>query len=486
MSVGAFLAALRRRWIWVALSVVLAVAAALLESAAATPQYSATASEFFSIDVGNTASELAQGSTYAQNTVASYALLARTPTVLQPVVDSENLAGGVLALADRVTAEVVPGTVVVDVSVTDPSPAKAAELANAVTQQLGTAVEALAPVTQAGKPSVRATTVASAVVPGSPVSPRTTLYLLVALLGGLVGGALLALARDATDTRVRTPEDVAMVTPLPVLASVDTPPAADGRRRLVVSSEPHSVQAERYRSLRTAVQFTRQPGRSLSLLVTSARPREGKSTLAANLAIAFAEAGLSVALLDADLRRPSVGDTFGLEQGAGLTSVLIGMAEIGDVRQSWGPSGLHVVTTGPLPPNPSELLSSPAMEELLATLEATHDVVILDGAPLLAVTDSVLLSRLVSGTLLVGDSTKLRRRELRSALALLERAGSRVVGVVLGHVRQRSDSYGYGYAADAPTDQATAALARTAVSRSSASVRDAAAAGSLPSGVRTP
>jgi succinoglycan biosynthesis transport protein ExoP len=463
VTVGAFIEAVRRRWPWVAGAVVLALLIGLLGSLAATPSYSATARVFFSLEHGNSANELAQGSTYTEKAVDSYALLATTPAVLEPVIESENLDTSVSSLAGQVSTSVVPDTVVVDISVNDPAPRRAAALANAVAQQLGATVEELAPQTEDGGPSVRATTVAPAVPPSSPQSPRTLLNLAAALFAGLFLGALTAVFREATDTRVRSPEGVAVVTPLPVLASLDAAPMADGRRGLVVTEAPRSIQAEAYRALRTAVQFLGERGRTLSLLVTSSRPGEGKSTVAANLAIALAEAGSTVALVDADLRRPSVAETFGLEQGAGLTTVLIGQAEVEDVLQRWGASGLRVLTTGPLPPNPSELLAAPAMAEVLAELERTHDVVIFDTAPLLAVTDAVVLSRVVSGTLVVGDSTKLRRKELRSALTLLKRSGARVVGIVLSHVRQRSDVY--GYASSLEVDRETAALALSAVSR---------------------
>jgi capsular exopolysaccharide synthesis family protein len=250
---------------------------------------------------------------------------------------------------------------------------------------------------------------------------------------------------------VRTAEDLASVTTLPLLASLDTAPSGTGARALVVNAAPQSNRAEAFRALRTSVQFLAQPDRTLSLLVTSARPGDGKSTVAANLALALAESGLRVALVDADLRRPSVADTFDLEGAAGLTTVLIGQAGLDDVLQEWGSAGLHVLTSGPLPPNPSELLASPAMAAVLAELEAAHDVVVVDTAPLLPVTDGVVLSRVVSGTLVVGHARRTRRAVLREALTLLQRVDARVVGVVLSHVRQRDeDTYGYGAAEGPP------------------------------------
>jgi capsular exopolysaccharide synthesis family protein len=444
MSLHEYLQMLGRRWRWVAAAALTGVVVAALGSLTTPSSYQATSSLFFSLRFGNSANDLAAGSMFAQGQVASYALLATTPAVLQPVIDDLDLDTTVRALARQVSTEVVPETVVVDISVTDATPEGAARLANAVTTQLIATVENLAPTSDGGNATVEATTVAPAAPPTQPAGPRTTLNVAIGLLAGLIVGILAGLVRDLTDTRVRTAEDLGRVTDLPLLASLDTPPGQGARRDLVVVSAPRSAQAEAFRSLRTAVQFMSRPGRGLSLLVTSSRPAEGKSTVAANLALTLAEAGLRVVLVDADLRRPSVADTFDLEGAAGLTSVLIGLAELDDVLQGWGSSGLHVLTTGPLPPNPSELLASPAMAELLDRLGADHDVVVVDAAPLLPVTDAVVLARVTAATVVVADASRTRRPVLGEALGLLQRVDARLAGVVLTHVRQRSsDVYGY-------------------------------------------
>jgi capsular exopolysaccharide synthesis family protein len=410
----------------------------------AEPTYRATTSLFFALKFGGSANELAQGSTFAQGQAASYAVLATTPAVLQPVIDELDLDMSVRALGRQVSTEVVPDTVVLEITASAAHPRDAAELADAVGESLIVAVEDLAPLTDDGAPTVEATTVAPATPPTSRATPRTTLDLAIGLLAGLLVGMLVGLVRDLTDTRIRSAEDLARVTELPLLAGLDTPPQRDVGRDLVVVTAPRSQRAEAFRSLRTAVQFMVRPGERLSLLVTSSRPAEGKSTVAANLALTLAEAGLRVALVDADLRRPSVADTLDLEAAAGLTSVLIGQADLDDVLQDWGAFGLHVLTTGPLPPNPSELLNSPAMADLMATLGSDHDVVVIDAPPLLPVTDAAILSRITSGTLVVTDASRTRRRVLAEALGILARVEARVVGVVLTHVPQRhADVYGY-------------------------------------------
>jgi tyrosine-protein kinase len=452
MSLTEYLLTMRRRWRWVAVSALVGILVAAVGSLATPPAYRATSSLFFSLSFGSSANDLAAGVAFAQSQVDSYALLATTPAVLESVIDELDLDTTARALARQVSTEVIPETVVVEVGVTDASPARAAQITDAVTAQLVATVEDLAPLNDEGLPTVEATVISPAAAPSSPVSPRTVLNVAIGLLAGLIGGILLALVRDLTDTRIRTADDLARLTDVPLLSSLDNPPNRGGGRDLVVVRQPHSVQAEAFRSLRTAVQFTARPGRALTLLVTSARPGEGKSTVAANLALTLSEAGQRVVLVDADLRRPSVADTFDLEGAAGLTSVLIGHADLDDVLQEWGPDGLHVLTTGPLPPNPSELLSSPAMSELLARLAVDHDVVVIDAAPLLPVTDAAVLARITSATLIVGDARRIRRAVLGQALTLLERAEARVAGVVLTHRRQRAVD-AYGYAQDEPVTQ---------------------------------
>jgi succinoglycan biosynthesis transport protein ExoP len=453
MSLHEYVEMLRRRWRWVTAVALTGLLIGVAGSLTATPTYRATSSLFFALKFGGSANELAQGSTFAQGQAASYAVLATTPAVLQPVIEELGLDTSVRALGHQVSTEVVPDTVVLEITATAADPRDAAELANAIGKWLIVAVEDLAPVTDDGDPTVEATTVAPATAPVAPATPRTTLNLAIGLLAGLLVGMLAGLVRDLTDTRIRKAEDLAQVTELPLLAGLDTPPQRDAGRDLVVVTAPRSPRAEAFRSLRTAVQFMVRPGGRLSLLVTSSRPAEGKSTVAANLALTLAEAGLRVALVDADLRRPSVADTLDLEGAAGLTSVLIGQAELDDVLQDWGAFGLHVLTTGPLPPNPSELLTSPAMSDLVARLEADHDVVVIDAPPLLPVTDAAILSRLTSGTLVVADASRTRRRVLAEALSILARVEARVVGVVLTHVPQRNAAV-YGYESVGPASGA--------------------------------
>jgi capsular exopolysaccharide synthesis family protein len=193
------------------------------------------------------------------------------------------------------------------------------------------------------------------------------------------------------------------------------------------------------------------------LAVTSSLPAEGKSTVSGNLAVALAETGARVLLVDADLRRPAIAELLGVEGGVGLTTVLAGAARVEDVVQDWGGKQLQVLASGPVPPNPAELLGSPAMRGLLEDLRGRYDHVVIDTAPLLPVADAAVLSRLVDGTLLVAQAGRVRRAELTRALGNLDQVSARVLGIVLNRVRGEESSYSYGRIAHEDEPQATAA-----------------------------
>ena len=447
----------RRRWVWLVAGPVLGVLLAGVWAWSSTPTHRASSSVFFSLQFGESASALVQGSTYTQSQVTSYAQLATSPVVLQPVIDELGLDVDARALAAQVSAAPPVDTVIVEVTVTDPSAVQSARIADAVVASLSATVEGLSPTDATGQPTVRATTVAPAEVPGSSSTPRVGLGLAVGVLLGLLAGLGAAWVRELLDTRVRDAADLAALTDRPVIGTIDADRSGIDRR-VVVTAEPHSRQAEAFRQLRTNLRFLDVPGEAPDLrtiMITSSVAAEGKSTVAANLAAALAGTGERVLLLDADLRRPSVADLLGLEGAVGLSDVLIGQATIADVVQDWGTGGLEVLTAGAVPPNPAELPGSPMMAQVLAGLRTTYRYVVVDAAPLLPVADSAILSHAVDGTALVGNVTKVTRHQLTEGLAILERASARVLGVVLNQVRRADDVY--GYAARGTGDTASAA-----------------------------
>jgi capsular exopolysaccharide synthesis family protein len=198
--------------------------------------------------------------------------------------------------------------------------------------------------------------------------------------------------------------------------------------------------------MRTNLQFANVTGEAKTVLVTSSLPGEGKSTTATNLAIALAQAGQTVCLIDADLRRPMVSDYLGLDRNAGLTTALIGSADVNDLLQPWGDDSMFVLTSGQIPPNPSELLGSSEMKRLIERLEGAFDTVIIDAPPLLPVTDAAVLSQHVGGVVVVVGAQKLRVHDLDKSMNALHMVGSNVLGVVLNMLPSKGpDAYAYRY-----------------------------------------
>ncbi|MGY1750491.1 polysaccharide biosynthesis tyrosine autokinase [Modestobacter sp. SYSU DS0511] len=487
MSLHDYVDVVRRRWVSVAVPAVLAVLLAGLLSALATPTYTSTARMFFSLESGNSANDLAQGANFTQAQMASYATLVTTPSVLGPVVTELGLPESPQELARSVSARAANDTVVLEVSVTDTSAARAAEIADAVADQLGEVVSEVAPRNADGEVTVRSTVVAPAVAPLYPSSPNTKLNLAAGLLLGVVLGVLLALLREALDTRVRSDRQLRALTDAPLLGNLTADPASEDT--VVVHDQPRSAQAELYRQLRTNTQFLQVSGRPLSMVVTSSLPGEGKSTVAMNLALALAEVSDRVLLVDADLRRPTVAARLGLEQAAGLSTVLVGRASFDDVVQEWGPRRLAVLTSGAVPPNPAQLLSSGEMAELAAELLTRYEVVVWDAPPLLPVTDARLLSRHADGVVMVASGRLVRRPQLAEALQALRRVDARLLGVVMNmvSVRAQAAERGYGsYELPAVPEPRWTRLRLRARGGEPAPVAPSAAIGEVPAGELPP
>jgi len=213
--------------------------------------------------------------------------------------------------------------------------------------------------------------------------------------------------------------------------------------RLISHFDPHSPEAEAYRTLRTNLQFSMLDGELHTLVITSSGPGEGKSTTAANLAITLAQTGRAVLLCDCDLRRPSQHQIFGVPNTAGLTSLLLD-ARLSDTVQDTGIEHLRLMTSGPIPPNPSELLESKRMEQVVRELASTCDIVIFDTPPIGAVTDAALLASRVDGVVLVVSSGQTPRDQAKRAKALLDKVKARVLGVVINNARPGTrDQYHY-------------------------------------------
>lgn len=436
---------LRRSWP-ILLAAVIVGAALGLAAAKATPEkYTSSARLFVSAQAGTTASDLLQGSNFAQERVKSYAAIATSRSVLVPVAERLRVPGGASRLASQTTATNPVDTVLIRVEVTDRNPQNAARYANAVSQQLKTVVGTLEPPQSSGGSTVRVSIVEGAQPANEPSSPNTKLYVAFGLLAGLLLTWLLVLSREIVDTRLRSKEELAELSGLPILAEL---PHQKGRGGLVPDAgHPTRAHAEAYRQLRTNLQFADVDNPPRCIVVTSSVPVEGKSTVATNMSATLAESGARVVLVDADLRRPTVNRYMDIPAGAGLTSTLTAQIGLADATVPWGDTTLSVLAAGGNPPNPSELLSSHAMEQVIAELREEFDFVIIDAPPLLPVTDAAILGAKADGVIFVARRGTVRRPQIVRALEILSGVGANVLGVVVNDIQVRRQDAGNYYGA---------------------------------------
>ncbi|QOD02640.1 polysaccharide biosynthesis tyrosine autokinase [Pseudarthrobacter sp. BIM B-2242] len=459
MQLSDYLPVLRRNWLAISAITMLGLIIAATASIMVKPTYTAQTQLFVSIQSSGSVTELQQGNTFSQARVKSYVEAAKTPAVLQPVIDSLGLPLSPAELRRQVTASADLNTVIISIAVEDTSAVQASAIAQAVGTSLISTIETLESPTAGGPSPIKISVVTPASAPTVPSAPNTRLNLALGTLMGLAFGICLAIVRNVLDTKVRGEADLRRVHDAPILGGIafDTDAA---KRPLLTQTEAQSPRAESFRQIRTNLQFAHVSHKSKSMLITSSLPGEGKSTTATNLAIAMAQGGQSVVLVDADLRRPSVGDYLGLERNAGLTTALIGEADVDDLLQPWGDDALYVLTSGQIPPNPSELLGSTAMRQLILQLEQTFDAVIIDAPPLLPVTDAAVLAQQVGGVVLVVGSSKVKLPDLQKSFKALEMVDADLLGVVLNLLPAKGpDAYAYRYPKydSAPSD--TPALA---------------------------
>lgn len=460
LEIRDYLRILRQSWTLIVAFTLAGLLGAGVSSVLIKPTYTADTQLFVAIQNSGSVQELAQGNTFSQARVQSYVKTVTTPTVLQPVIDSLGLQVTSNELAGRVKASTDLNTVLISVSVSDTSPVQAAATAQAVASSLIKAVDNLEKPTTGGSSPVRLSVVTPAIAPPAPSAPNTKMNLSLGVILGLILGFAAAILRNALDNRIRGEADVQRVTDAPILGGITFDQDAT-RKPLITQVAPQSPRAESFRQIRTNLQFTHVNHKSKTVLLTSSVPGEGKSTTATNLAISIAQSGQSVALVDADLRRPMIGEYLGLDRNAGLTTALVGQADVRDLLQPWGEDGLFVLTSGQIPPNPSELLGSEAMKQLIARLEYSFDAVVIDAPPLLPVTDAAVLAQHVGGVVMVVGSQILKQAELQKSLAALTMVNADLLGIVINRLPAKGpDAYGYSYRSYSGNAQFTAPVVR--------------------------
>ena len=318
-------------------------------------------------------------------------------------------------VAGEVSATASPDTVLLTATVVDPSPQRAVQIANLVAERFVANVAQLeTPPGSTTAPLVTARIFEPARPSAGPVTPRPLFNLLLGGIVGLLAGLGLALLRHRNDTSVTSPEELREITGVPVLGAIEQDPAMT-RHPLIVDHDRSSRVAEAFRRLRTNLQFLDVDRRRSLWLVTSAMPGDGKTSTVANLATVMADAGSRVLVVEADLRRPRLAELLGVDRTVGLTNVLVRRMPGGQAVQRVR-SGLDVLASGMLPPNPSELLGSTAMAALLTQVRAEYDLVLLDASPLSPVADAVALAPQVDGVLLVVPHGAVDRQQLAAAV----------------------------------------------------------------------
>ena len=428
MNLTGYLRVLRGHWfvitVTIGASLVLAIAYTLL----ATPTYQARSQLFITVGVADSAASVYQSGRAAQQKIDSYVAILEGRRIAEEVVNDYGLGVTVDQLANGLSVRAVPRTALILVAYRDSSPERARDIANGVSEEF---VRLLDEMQQSDPRDARANAmiVETASRPTSPITPRTSRDLSFALACGIILGVALAFLLDRRDTTVKTLDDLSAVTGstgLVQLSRSDT----TAKQFVMDFARDHTSFAEEVRMLRSTLRYLSN-GSVRVLLVTSASSGEGKSTTSANLAAALAEQGATVVLLEADLRHPRMTDRLGLSTTVGISSVLTGRVDLETACQSSGYDGLHHLGSGPLPPNPSELLGSQAAATMIAELRRLYDYVIIDTPPALAVTDAATLAHQADGVLLVAEHSKTTRSEVASVTLGIESVGGSIVGCVL-------------------------------------------------------
>jgi capsular exopolysaccharide synthesis family protein len=428
------LTSLLRRWPSILVVTLLGVGAAAVAVSLVTPSYSAHA------DVLVSPPEEESTSAPARRTVASYAEVLGGRTTARAVVEQLGLADSIRSVDDDLDAAVVDDTAVLRVTATRTDADGAAE----ISQAAATAFRAWLADQDT---TLTASIVTDAVAPAGPSSPPRVLWLLIGGLVGLAAGLAAAALRRRSDQSIRTPAELEEIAGAPVLGAIAFDRAA-AETPLITSLGTHHPRFEAVRILRTNLQFIDVDRDHKVITVTSSVPGEGKSTTACNLAIALAQTGAQVALVEGDLRRPRVSEYLGVERSVGLTTVLVGRVTLDAALQQAGTPGLDVLTSGALPPNPSEILQTDAMSALVSDLRQAYDVVLVDAPPLLPVTDASLLASISDGAILVVRHGETGREAVVTAVGRLGSVGARLLGTVLSMAPLKElsrEGYGYGY-----------------------------------------
>jgi non-specific protein-tyrosine kinase len=425
MDLREYVDMLRRRWRFVVVCVLLGLVTAAASTALMPRTYTAKAQLFIATN-DKTSADAYAGGLFTQQRVKSYTKIATSPVVLRGVIDKLDLHTTPEHLANRISAQAPLDTTLVDIRVEDRSAARGQAIADETAAHFARYIDSIEKGSANAPQLVKASVVGNPEPPVTPTSPRPVLNAAIGLLAGIVVGVTGAVLRNSLDTRVRSAGDLRSRLDVTTLGVLPRP----ARRRASSGDRGRGTERDEALSrLRTRLRLPRD-GMPSSLLVTSAVNGEGRTDTAIDLAVNVARTGRRVVLVEADLRRPRLAETLGLRDAPGLTDVVTGEAALTDALQAWEAEHVRVLTGGTPPPDPTTLLSSRYLRQLLRTLEADADLVVLDSPPLLPFADAAIVAAGAEAVLLVVRAGKTRYHQVRSAIEDLAAVGARVLGAV--------------------------------------------------------
>ncbi|MDF3284679.1 polysaccharide biosynthesis tyrosine autokinase [Gordonia sp. N1V] len=440
---GESVRAVGKAWWVVIVGALVGALASCFFSLSQTPMYESSAILYVTSGSDGDSQAAYQGSLASQQRVSSYAQLVHSEAVIASALDASGLAMSTADAKKELSSQASTGTVLLTISAKDADPAVAANLTNAIAKSMVDYVRELEQPAGGGQPLAKLTVITPAVESNTAVSPRVYRNTAIGLVLGAIVGVVVALLMVRLDNRIESESSLVEVLDEPVFGVIPFDTELSGG--VMDFSTGGSSTTESFRRLRTNLAFADVDNPARVLLVTSANPNEGKTTIAINVSAALAEAGKSVVLVDGDLRSPSVSSRISVSNAQGISTFLRGEAEVSDLLQQTTVPGLDVLSSGPRVPNPSELLGSRKTRDMLSVLAKDYDFVIIDASPILPVSDAALLARYTDGTLLTVGANRCTKWALRGALSQLRLANINVLGAVLNMAATDRHRYGYGY-----------------------------------------
>ncbi len=444
MDLRTYVQVLRKSLVWIVAASVAGLVAGFLAYGATPPTYASVTQFYVSTPLPEGANAQSAGQ-FAQARVSSYIRLLTSEELARRIISTANLDLTPTEVVSRINAEGDANTVIITATVTDHDPQLALRISKGLATSFGPMVDDL---DNSGRQTevVVINIVSGPTLLPAAVSPSLRLNLLIGLAAGLGLSLIGVLLRELLDVTIRSAAVAQSVAQAPMLGAIPFDAAAR-RAPLLVGEETMSPRGEAFRKLRTNLRFVDATRPAKVILVTSSLPGEGKSAVSANLALSLVETEERVLVIDADLRKPQLSSSFDIEGAIGLSNVLAGQVEPEDAIHAWGDEGLSVLPSGSVPPNPSELLGSARMKDLIARLSDEYDHIIIDSPPVVPVADAAVASSHVDAVLVVIRYGKTARSVVTHALSALRAVRAPVVGVVLNMTRatKGTDSY-YGHA----------------------------------------